>query len=183
MIEALDYFVQKAAHNEALSNRDGDTAGAQIEKLVFINLAGSRSVGATDVVGENFQAGHRVHFCVVTQQKVTNFLIRGHEALPGSVRRKWCGRDRRVRFCTGDRSRYAVRCGLATCEYRNAPCLASSVRIGSANAAVLPLPVCAVPIKSLPARIIGKARSWIASARRTPSPGSRARLLAKVQFH
>jgi hypothetical protein len=85
MIEALDYFVQKAAHNEALSNRDGDTAGAQIEKLVFINLAGSRSVGATDVVGENFQAGHRVHFCVVTQQKVTNFLIRGHEALPGSV--------------------------------------------------------------------------------------------------
>src|SRR3984893_12065823 len=33
--------------------------------------------------------------------------------------------------------------------------------MGRANAAVLPVPVCAVPAKSLPARIIGKARSWI----------------------
>ena len=40
-----------------------------------------------------------------------------------------------------------------------APCLASFVRIGSAKAAVLPVPVCAVPIRSLPARTIGKARS------------------------
>jgi hypothetical protein len=31
----------------------------------------------------------------------------------------------------------------------------------SANAAVLPVPVWAVPIKSFPARTIGKARSWI----------------------
>lgn len=33
--------------------------------------------------------------------------------------------------------------------------------MGSAKAAVLPVPVCAVPIKSFPARTIGKARSWI----------------------
>src|SRR5262249_9845125 len=33
--------------------------------------------------------------------------------------------------------------------------------MGSAKAAVLPVPVCAVPIKSFPARIIGNARSWI----------------------
>ena len=33
--------------------------------------------------------------------------------------------------------------------------------MGSAKAAVLPVPVCAVPIRSLPARTIGKARSWI----------------------
>jgi len=39
--------------------------------------------------------------------------------------------------------------------------LREKVRIGKANAAVLPVPVWAVPIKSLPARMIGKARSWI----------------------
>src|SRR2546423_5958293 len=44
---------------------------------------------------------------------------------------------------------------------RNVPCLASRVRIGKANAAVLPVPVWAVPIKSFPERTIGKARSWI----------------------
>src|SRR5438105_166711 len=33
--------------------------------------------------------------------------------------------------------------------------------MGSAKAAVLPVPVWAVPIRSLPARTIGKARSWI----------------------
>src|SRR5882724_13234434 len=33
--------------------------------------------------------------------------------------------------------------------------------MGSAKAAVFPVPVWAVPIRSLPARIIGKARSWI----------------------
>src|SRR3984893_15828838 len=33
--------------------------------------------------------------------------------------------------------------------------------MGRAKAAVLPVPVCAVPIKSLPSRIMGKARSWI----------------------
>src|SRR5215472_2863502 len=33
--------------------------------------------------------------------------------------------------------------------------------MGSAKAAVLPVPVCAVPIKSFLARIIGNARSWI----------------------
>src|SRR5687767_12619436 len=33
--------------------------------------------------------------------------------------------------------------------------------MGSAKAAVLPVPVCAVPIRSFPARTIGKARSWI----------------------
>jgi hypothetical protein len=51
MIETPDYFVQKAGHNEALCDRDGDTAGAQIEKLVLVRLAESRSVGATNVVG------------------------------------------------------------------------------------------------------------------------------------
>src|SRR5438128_9292349 len=76
MIEALDDFIQKSSHNETLGDRNWNTAGAQIEKLVFVDLTGSRPVGATDVVGENFEAGHRIGFCVVTQQKVANLLIR-----------------------------------------------------------------------------------------------------------
>src|SRR5438132_12857097 len=39
-------------------------------------MTGSRPVGATDVVGENFEARHRIGICVVTQQKVANLLIR-----------------------------------------------------------------------------------------------------------
>ena len=58
MIESLDDFIQKAGHNETLSDRNWNTAAAQVKKLVFVNLTGSRSVGATDVIGENFEAGH-----------------------------------------------------------------------------------------------------------------------------
>jgi hypothetical protein len=58
MVEALDDFIKKASHNEALGDWDGNTAGAQVEKLVFVDLPGSRPVGAADVVGENFEAGH-----------------------------------------------------------------------------------------------------------------------------
>src|SRR5438093_6022492 len=76
MIEALDDFIQKSSHNETLGDRNWNTAGAQIEKLVFVDLTGSRPVGATDVVGENFEARYRIGFCIVTQQKVANLLIR-----------------------------------------------------------------------------------------------------------
>src|SRR5262249_19335523 len=41
--------------------------------------------------------------------------------------------------------------------------------MGSAKAAVLPVPVCAVPIKSFPARIIGNARSWIGVGSANPT--------------
>src|SRR6266513_1650282 len=76
MIEALNDFIQKACDNETLGHRYGNAACAKIEKLVFVDLAGSRSVGATHVVGQNFEARHRIGFCVVTQQKVAHFLIR-----------------------------------------------------------------------------------------------------------
>jgi hypothetical protein len=33
--------------------------------------------------------------------------------------------------------------------------------MGSANAAVLPVPVCALPMTSLPDRIRGMARNWM----------------------
>src|SRR4030095_6674980 len=75
IVEALDNFVQKTRDNETLRHWDGDTSGAQVEELVFIDLPGRCAVGATDVVRENFEAGHGVGFCVVTQQKVANFLI------------------------------------------------------------------------------------------------------------
>src|SRR5258705_2395122 len=40
--------------------------------------------------------------------------------------------------------------------------------MSKANAAVLPVPVWAVPIKSFPARTIGNARSWIAVGSTNP---------------
>jgi len=58
MIEALDDFIQKSSHNETLGDRNWNTARAQVEKLVFVDLPGSRPVGAADIVGENFETGH-----------------------------------------------------------------------------------------------------------------------------
>src|SRR4029453_11395256 len=58
VIEAWVDFVQKAGDEKTLGNFGGDAAGAQIEKFVFIDLTGGRPVCATDVVGENFEAGH-----------------------------------------------------------------------------------------------------------------------------
>jgi hypothetical protein len=75
MLEALDDFVQKASHNEALGNGNRNAAGAEIEEFVLIDLPRSRAVGAADVIGEDFQTGHRVRFGVVAQEKIANFLI------------------------------------------------------------------------------------------------------------
>src|SRR6266536_785526 len=75
MIEALNDFVQKTGDDEALCNRHWNTASAKIKKFVFVDLAGSRPVAATDVVGEDFQAGHRIGFGIVAQQEIAHFLI------------------------------------------------------------------------------------------------------------
>lgn len=58
MIEALNDFIQKPCDNETLGHGYGNAACAKIEKLIFVDLAGSRPVGATHVVGQNFKAGH-----------------------------------------------------------------------------------------------------------------------------
>ena len=58
MIETLDDFVQKTGDEEALGDLCWNAARAQIKQLVFVDLAGGCAVGATDVVGENFEAGH-----------------------------------------------------------------------------------------------------------------------------
>src|SRR5215470_2546721 len=76
VIEALDDFVEKARDEEALGDFCRNTAGAQIEKFVLVDLTGRRAVSATDVIGQNFETRHRVRFGVVAKKKVANFLIR-----------------------------------------------------------------------------------------------------------
>jgi len=65
MIEALNDLVQETANDETLRDWNGNAAGTQVKKLVFVDLAGGGAVGATDVVGENFEAGHGVGFGVI----------------------------------------------------------------------------------------------------------------------
>ena len=54
VIEALDNLVEKSSDEEALSYVCRNAAGAQIEEFVFVDLAGGRAVGATDIIGEDF---------------------------------------------------------------------------------------------------------------------------------
>jgi len=75
VIESLNDLVQKAGDQEALGNFCGDAARAQVKHLVFFDLPARRAVGATDVVGENFQTGHRIRFGVVAQKKIADLLI------------------------------------------------------------------------------------------------------------
>ena len=44
--------------NAAGSFNTATGAGAQVKQLVFFDLPGRGAVGATDVVGEDFEAGH-----------------------------------------------------------------------------------------------------------------------------
>src|SRR5438093_9269321 len=122
MIEALDDFIQKSSHNETLGDRNWNTARAQIEKLVFVDLTGSRAVGATDVVGENFETRHRIGFCVVTQQKVANLLIRigemGMRLYSDQSTENCAGAIVEGIFCKGVGWRYARRRVPATCAHR-----------------------------------------------------------------
>ena len=50
MIEALDHFVEESGNEEALGDFRGNSARPQIEKLIFVDLAGRCAVSATDVV-------------------------------------------------------------------------------------------------------------------------------------
>jgi hypothetical protein len=65
LIEALDDFVQETGDDEVLGDLHRNAAGAEIEEFVFIDLAAGGAVGATDVVGQNFEPGHRVRFGVI----------------------------------------------------------------------------------------------------------------------
>ena len=58
VIEASDHFVEESSHEEALGYVCRNAAGAQIEKLVFIDLPGCCPMSATDVVGKDLEAGH-----------------------------------------------------------------------------------------------------------------------------
>ena len=58
VIKPLDDFVQKSSDEEPLGNLCRNAARAQVKQLVFFDLPGRGAVGATDVVGEDFEAGH-----------------------------------------------------------------------------------------------------------------------------
>ncbi len=58
MIEALDDFVQKAGDEEALGDFRRNAARAQVKQLVFFDLTRRCAVGATDVIGEDFETRH-----------------------------------------------------------------------------------------------------------------------------
>ena len=58
LIETSNDFVQETADDEALGDRDWNAAAAEVEEFVFVDLTGGGAVGATDVVGQNFEAGH-----------------------------------------------------------------------------------------------------------------------------
>ena len=58
IIKAFDHFIEKSGDKKALGHLCGNPACAEIEELVFIDLARRCTMGATDVVGEDFQARH-----------------------------------------------------------------------------------------------------------------------------
>ena len=58
LVKALNNFIQKSGDDEALGNGDRNPASAEVKEFVLLNLAGSRAMSATDVVGENFEARH-----------------------------------------------------------------------------------------------------------------------------
>src|SRR6185369_10968943 len=58
VIEALDDFVQEAGDEKALRHFCGNAAATQVKQLVFFNLARRRTVGATNIIGKNFETWH-----------------------------------------------------------------------------------------------------------------------------
>jgi hypothetical protein len=58
VIEASNHFVEESSDQKALGDLCGNAARAKIKKFVFVDLARRCAVRATDIVGENFEAGH-----------------------------------------------------------------------------------------------------------------------------
>ena len=75
LIEALDDFVQETGDDEVLGDLHRNAAGAEIEEFVLVDLAAGSAMAATNVVGQNFEPGHRVGFGVVAQEKIAHFLV------------------------------------------------------------------------------------------------------------
>lgn len=70
LVEPLNDVVQKTGDDKALGDGNGNSARSQIKKLLFIDLTGGGAMRATDVAGQNFEAGHQVRFGVVAQEKI-----------------------------------------------------------------------------------------------------------------
>src|SRR5205814_944189 len=75
MIEAIYDLVEEAADKKLLCDRGGNAAGEEVKHFVLADLAGGRAVTAFDVVGQDFQTGHRVGFGVVAQKEVADLLV------------------------------------------------------------------------------------------------------------
>ena len=52
-----------------------DAAGEHVEEFFLVHLTGGGAVGAADLVGKDFEAGHGVGFGVFTQEEVADFLV------------------------------------------------------------------------------------------------------------
>ncbi|HEY0548808.1 MAG TPA: hypothetical protein VGF13_04345 [Verrucomicrobiae bacterium] len=58
LIQALDHFAQETGNQEALGGLCRYATGTEIKHLVFVDLSRRGAVRTTDVIRQNFKAGH-----------------------------------------------------------------------------------------------------------------------------
>ena len=75
MIETLNNFVwNPVTIRRWVICGNWNAAASQIKKFVFLDLAGGRTMCATNVVRQDFKARHRVRFRVVAQKEIAHLL-------------------------------------------------------------------------------------------------------------
>ena len=72
LIEALDDFVSETGDDRCWATFTG-YRGAEIKEFVLVDLAAGSAMGATNVVSQNFEPGHRVGFGVVAKRRLRVF--------------------------------------------------------------------------------------------------------------
>ncbi len=73
--DAGDHVFKEAEHEKSVCLLGRDAAGAQVEELLRLDLAGGGAMGAFHVVVQNFQAGEGVGFGALGEQEVAVGLV------------------------------------------------------------------------------------------------------------
>src|ERR1700758_4983121 len=74
--EPVNHLVQESPRDQTLGAAIIDAAALQVEQLLRLNLAGGRTVSATDIIRENLQSRHRISLSIITQEQISDFLVR-----------------------------------------------------------------------------------------------------------
>jgi len=75
VFERKEGYFRETANDQVLRGLNWNASRAKIKEFVLVDLPAGGAVTATNVVGQDFESGHRVGFGIIAQEKIPNLLV------------------------------------------------------------------------------------------------------------